>query len=441
MLILGLGISGRSAARFCAQRGAQVVAADERDRNEIEGLDELPSSLEIVTGDEFPDPANFDLVVPSPGVPREAYEARARRAWGDIELAFRALEVPIVAVTGTNGKTTTVTVLEAMLRASGMRVKAAGNVGLPALDLVGKPLDLAILEVSSFQLESTESFRPRVAVILNITPDHLDRHGSFEEYASAKARILTGQTREDIAILNFDDPTIRSMAGDAPGRVLAFSTREALPEGAWCDAGHWILRPPAWLGQAEPLRVSTDGSRLSGAHNRENVTAALTAAFAAGADVQSAAAALATFEGLPHRAQTVKVLGDVTFVNDSKATNPGAALRSLASWERPVIWIAGGRDKGLDFEPLARVASERVRTAILIGESAETLSHALTDQVDVRRADSLDEAVREAARLAQAGDVVLLAPACASQDQFRDFAARGERFCKSVEQLGEEAQQ
>ena len=431
VLVLGLGLSGRSAARFCAERGARVTASDERPASELEGLDELGPGVEVLTGKPFPDSADFDLVVPSPGVPGERYRRGAAQVWGDVELAARALAIPIVAVTGTNGKSTTTHLLAVALRGAGLRAAAAGNVGEPALDLVGQPLDVAVLEVSSFQLETTESFRPRVAVILNLSPDHLDRHGSFEAYRDAKARILANQTGEDTAILSADDAEVWSLADAARARVLPFSSRGPLEQGAWLDAGAAVLRER----NGAPLRVALDELQLAGAHNRENALAALAAAWAAGAEPQAAAAALCRFSGLPHRMEQIARRQQVTWVNDSKATNPGAALRSLAGAGGPVIWIAGGRDKGLDFSSLAEAAGGRVRTALLVGEAADKLDAALAGRVETRTADSLEEAVREAARLARPGDVVLLAPACASQDQFRDFAERGERFRAAVAAL------
>lgn len=428
VLVLGLGISGRSAARFCALRGAHVVAADERPTRPLESRGELPAGVELRLGAPFPDPAGFDLVVPSPGVPAARWRERARVAWGDLELAWRALSAPIVAITGTNGKSTTTRLVEAMLRSAGIRARAAGNLGTPALDLVGEPLDAVVLEVSSFQLEATEGFRPRVAVVLNVTPDHLDRHGSVAAYAATKARILARQEPSDAAVLSADDPIVAAMAAGTRARVVPFSTRGALEHGACLDAGTAWLREPG----RPPLRVPLDAPHLSGAHNRENALAALAAAWTFGADPLRAAAALASFEGLPHRAETVATVRGVLYVNDSKGTNPGAACRALEGFARPLVWIAGGRDKGLDFSELAASAQGRVRAAVLIGEAADKLAAALEGRVPVHRATAIDEAVRRAAELARPGDVVLLSPACASQDQFRDFEDRGERFRDAV---------
>jgi UDP-N-acetylmuramoylalanine--D-glutamate ligase len=318
-----------------------------------------------------------------------------------------------------------------MLRAAGLRAAAAGNIGTPALDLVGEALDVAVLEVSSFQLEATDAFRSDVAVILNLTPDHLDRHGSFEAYVATKARILAAQRAEDIAILNFDDPAVRELAASARARVVPFRTRGPLERGAWLDAGALVLR----LGDAPPQRLSIDGLQLAGAHNRENALAALCAAACAGADPEEALCALTAFEGLPHRTQIVARRSGILFVDDSKATNPGAALSSLASFEAPLVWIAGGRDKDLDLTELADAASRRVRAAVLLGEAAQKLARALAGRVESHIVDSIEDAVCKAAQLARAGDVVLLSPGCSSLDQFRDFEERGQRFRAAVEAL------
>ena len=339
VLVLGLGVSGRAAARFCAERGARVVAADERGPDALGDLSSVAASARLAVGVPHPDPAGFDLVVPSPGVPPARYRDRARRVLGDIELAYRALSVPIVAITGTNGKSTTTRLVEAMLRASGLRAEAAGNIGSSALDLVGRPLDVAVLEVSSFQLETVEEFHPSVAVLLNVTPDHLDRHGSFADYVATKARILGRLGPADTAVLSADDPAVRALAAQTPARIRFFSQREPVREGACLDAGAFLLREG---GQA--VRVPADAFPLAGTHNRENALAAWVAACAAGADASRAARAFEGFRGLPHRTEIVRQRAGVTWVNDSKGTNVGAAIRSLESFSRPIVWIGGGKD-------------------------------------------------------------------------------------------------
>ena len=431
ILVMGLGATGRSAANFCIARGASVLAADERSEDQFAGLESLDSRVDRVFGAPFPDPRDFDLVVPSPGVAPERYRDRARRVWGDIEIAYRSISAPIIAVTGTNGKSTTVRLLEELLCAAGTRARAAGNLGTPALELVGEPLDFAVLEISSFQLETVETFRSAVAIILNITPDHLDRHGSFDAYASAKARLLANQRDTDTAVLNLDDPTVVALAKNASGRVFPFRTQGPVSPGAFLDAGTVVLCKEG----AAPIRLSLDAMQLTGRHNRENVVAALAAVYAAGVDPVRAADALASFANLPHRSEFVGQVRGVRYIDDSKATNPGAAIRSLAEFSENLIWIAGGRDKNLAFGELADAAVKRARAAVLIGESAQKLEAALAGRVAVCAAASLEEAVQRASQLAQPGDVVLLSPACASQDQFRDFQERGERFRAAVGEL------
>ena len=427
VLVLGLGRSGRSAAQFLAARGAEVVAADERASETIDGLDALRGHMELRLGEPFPDPAAFDLVVPSPGVPAARF-ASARRALGDVEIAFRSLAVPVVAITGTNGKTTTTELCTRMLVAAGLRAEAAGNIGRPALELVGRPLDVAVLEVSSFQLEAVDAFRPRAAVILNVTPDHLDRHGDFAGYVAAKARIVARQRGDDVAIACADDAEARGIAARSGGRAWLFSARNMVERGAFWDAGCAVLRDGP-----ETQRVALDA--LTGAESApplDDVLAALLACRAVGADVAKAATALLGFTPPPHRREVVASFGGVAFVNDSKATNPDAARLALESATGPVVWIAGGRNKGVDLRPLADLAATRARAVVLIGEATGAIETAIAGRLPVRRAQSIEDAVAIAGEVARAGDVVLLSPACASFDQFRNYEERGVRFRDAV---------
>jgi UDP-N-acetylmuramoylalanine--D-glutamate ligase len=421
VLVLGLGISGRSAAAWCAERGARVTAADERPAEWLAGA--LPPGVEPWLGRSFPDPADFDLVVPSPGVPPERYRSRALRVCGDIELASAALAVPIVAVTGTNGKSTTTALVTQMLRAAGLRAEMAGNVGTPALSLVGMALDTAVLEVSSFQLETTERFRPAVAVVLNVTPDHLDRHHTIESYVAAKARILANQRPDDWAVLNEADEWYAHFRDAARGRVLPFRAIGVPAQGAGVDAGSLVIR-----SDDAPIQRFAFDWREPGVHNRENAIAAAAAVFALGAPLARALAALPVFRPLPHRTELVAQARGVTWVDDSKATNPGAALRALEGFSQPIVWIAGGRAKGLDLAPLADAARARVRAAVLIGEAAAQLEQGLRGGPPVHREASIEDAVRRAGEIARPGDVVLLAPGCSSHDQFANFEERGRRF-------------
>jgi UDP-N-acetylmuramoylalanine--D-glutamate ligase len=289
-----------------------------------------------------------------------------------------------------------------------------------------------VLEVSSFQLETTEAFRPEVAVVLNVSPDHLDRHGDVDAYARAKRLIVERQRPGDTAVLCFDDPIVAGFAAFAGGDVLPFRTQGPVPEegggrAAWLDTGAAVLRGPEGT-----RRLSLDSLRLAGRHNLENVVASLAALFALGADLDKGMEALAGFRGLPHRSERVAVVGGAVYINDSKATNPGAAMRALEGAGGKLIWIAGGRDKGLGYEALADTAARTAKSALLIGEAAEKLERAIGGRIACERLPDLPAAVRRAAALAEPGDVVLLAPACASFDQFESFEARGDCFRDAV---------
>jgi UDP-N-acetylmuramoylalanine--D-glutamate ligase len=438
VLVLGLGVSGRSAAEHCVRRGARVVVADERPASRIPEASRLPPGVVGHFGEPFPDLARFDLVVPSPGIPLARYAGRARLAWGDIELAAQALEVPIVAVTGTNGKSTVVRLIEALARAAGLRAEAAGNIGLPALELVGKPLDLAVLEISSFQLESVETFRPKTAVFLNITPDHYDRHGDMAGYLAAKARLFARQGPGDHAILNGDDARVREVETPAGVERLAFF-REA-PAGPAASAGRaWIDGDRIEIRRGERSHSISLAAAPGLAQQKENVAAALLALASLADDLDidlaRAAEALPGFTGLPHRCVRVAESGGVAWYDDSKATNLGAAARALETMTPPIVWIAGGKHKGADLAPLAESARGRVRVALLIGQAAPELERALAGAVPCERVDELSRAVARAAELAKPGDSVLLAPACSSFDQFENFEDRGRQFAAAVQRL------
>ena len=389
-LVLGLARSGRAAKAALEAGGTEVVAADRMLDND--------QDLSLLEG--------ADVVVKSPGVPGEAPLVAAARqrgipVWSEIELASRLLPNPILGVTGTNGKTTTTELLGAMLGA-----RTAGNVGTALSELVGDvPADAWIVcELSSFQLEDVERFRPRIAVLLNLEPDHLDRHGDFESYRVAKLRIFENQTEDDVAV-------VPRGFGPVPGsgRRVEFSAEDELP--------------------AEPL--------IPGAHNRENAAAATAAARAAGLEEAAIATALRTFPGVEHRLELVAELGGVRYVNDSKATNSAAARRALLAYDAPLHLILGGRPKGESWEELARaVAEANVVTAYLIGEAAEPLSVGLAyENVPFLLSVTLHRALAEAASVARPGEVVLLSPACASYDQFRDYEHRGEEFRRLVQNL------
>lgn len=422
VLVLGLGRTGCSTARFLAKRGAEVVAVDESP------LTPMPADPGVswICGEPFPAFDAFDLVVPSPGIPPARYAA-APATCSDIEIAADAVPARLVAVTGSNGKTTTVLLLEAMLKASGLRARAAGNLGVPAVELAGQALDVAVVEVSSFQLELCKTLRPEVAVVLNLSPDHLDRHGSFEAYAAAKARVLSRQRADDSAILNGDDPAVVSLARGSTAKQRLFSLRHASPGGAWLEAGALACQS---RGRTLHLAQPENAVPL------ESLLASALCCDALGVDVTRAARVWPSFVPPPHRRELVAKIAGVAFVNDSKATNPGASRHALERCSGPAVWIAGGRDKGdLDLDALLDTAAKRVRAAVWIGEVAERLDDAAAGRFPSYRATDLEAAVATAASLAQPGDTVLLSPAFASFDQFRDFEERGDCFKAAVARI------
>jgi UDP-N-acetylmuramoylalanine--D-glutamate ligase len=437
VLVLGLRRTGQAVARVLVSRGCTVRAADALDASAL-GLDSssLPGA-ELRLGPETPVLLDdVDLVVPSPGVPRSAPLLReaVRRGlpvWAEVELAFRLLDCPVIGITGTNGKSTTTTLVGRALAAGGRRVFTGGNLGTPLVLAAADPPDVAVTEVSSFQLEWVERFRPRVAGILNITADHLDRHADFAEYRDAKARLLAAQQPDDCAVLNRDDPETIALAAGSRARVLTFGAGPS-DSGATLGAGAAIVRLPG----ADEERYDLVRTRLAGRHNVENILAAALIARLAGASPAAVQEAIDTVEPLPHRLALVAERHGVRWFDDSKATNVGATVKSLESFAEPVVLLAGGVDKGGDYGPLAAAARGRVRRALVFGAARERLAAALeAAEVAVERVADLPAAVGAAASAACAGDVVLLAPACSSFDMFTDYAARGRAFRAAVEGL------
>jgi UDP-N-acetylmuramoylalanine--D-glutamate ligase len=439
--VVGMARSGVAASRLLLACRAEVTATDARPLEswQADARALAAAGVRCIGGGHPAEAfAGAELVVVSPGVPVDhpALEACRRHGVpviGELELAWRAATADVLAVTGTNGKTTTTALLGALVAETGRPVVVGGNIGRPlAVDALAlTPEALVVAEVSSFQLETAERFRPRVAVLTNLTPDHLDRHRSLEAYAEAKARIFARQTAEDWAVLNADDPGSAALAGRVRGRLLWFSRRRPVSEGA-CVAGDWLtLRLD---GRETPVCPVVEIA-LRGAHNLENVLAATAAAAWAGVPPGRLRAAISAFRAVAHRIEWVRDLGGVAFYNDSKGTNVDATLKALAAFPEPIVLIAGGRDKAQDFAPLGRAAAGRVKAAVLIGEGRATIGPALRPVTAVHEAASMAEAVRQAARLAAPGDVVLLSPACASFDMFRDYEHRGEVFKAEVAKL------
>ena len=439
VLIIGLKRTGVSVARFIARCGGRVRVTDRQ--NEAHFKEELAQIADIVPevclGTEDETLLNgIDLVVPSPGVPRTApllIVARQRGipVWSEIELAFRFLHVPVLAVTGTNGKSTTTTLLGECLREHGQRVFVGGNLGTPLLDAVSGDAEVVVAEVSSFQLEWVEQFRPRIGVWLNLTEDHLDRHGTLAAYGEAKRALFLRQEPTDWMIINRQDPEVRRFVQGLSGQLFSFGW-EPVTHGVWIDVAKKIL-VVSIAGQE--TRLSLVGLRLYGRHNLENVMAAVGTAILWGVPSDVVARVLARFTGLRHRLELVATKQGVTYFDDSKGTNVGAVVQSLASFDGPVILLAGGVDKGGDYCPLRHLVQTKVRKLILFGAAREIIASALGNATDTLIVDTLAEAVRAAATIACAGDTVLLSPACASFDQFRNYAHRGEVFRAAVEAL------
>jgi UDP-N-acetylmuramoylalanine--D-glutamate ligase len=424
VLVVGAARSGIAAAT-ALRRSHPRARVRLIDRDALP--DELPSGVEGVLGDDPELAEDCDIVVKSPGVPPSSPVVESARAagvpiWSEVELAYRLLgpEHPWIGITGTNGKSTTTSLIGAMLASGGVPCAVAGNIGDAVSGLVGELAEgsWVVCELSSFQLEDVDELHPRVGVLLNVTPDHLDRHGSLDAYAEAKLRMFARQDPEDVAVLDDDDPWIAALSdADVPGTARRLRVRLA-------DA-------------PDDLREAFDESALAGSHNLENVLCAAAAAEAAGADRRGVLEAVRSFRPLAHRMERVGELGGVTYVNDSKATNQEAAIRALGAFTQGVHLILGGSLKGGDFGPLARaVATGPVAASYLIGTAAAAIDEALAiEGVHAQRYGSLAEALAAAAHAASKGDTVLLAPACASFDQFRDFEDRGDQFRALVEEL------
>ena len=437
VLVLGLARTGRECARFLTKKGASVSISDLHNAAqlspEMTALTDLPVTYHL-GGEDKAWLDGMDYVVPSPGVPMEnplLREAVARKVpvLSEIELAYRFGSAPLVAITGTNGKSTTTTLIGKMLEADDKKVFVGGNLGVPFISAVSDSWDWGVIEISSFQLEWVEQFRPRIALLLNLTEDHLDRYASFADYCCAKERIFAAQQNGDIAILNRDDPLVWKLRERLPGRVVSFGFGE-VAEGVFATPTEII-----WRDGAAEERFSLTNVKIQGIHNVENIMAAVAAAKCAGVSRRAIQFTLEDFPGLEHRLEFVREKDGVRYYNDSKGTNVGAVVKSLASFSEPVILLAGGVDKGGDYAPLADGIKNQVRRLVLFGAAKQTIAAALSRLTATVLADDLKAAVRDAALHAQPGDVVLLSPACSSFDQFRNYAERGKTFKNLVHAL------
>lgn len=439
-LVVGLGASGRAAARLLVAKGAQVIGNDAREA--LDGAEDLEAlGVELRLGGH--DEALFtsvDHIVVSPGVPPLPALAAAARAGvpiaSEIELASWFIEGTVVGITGTNGKSTVTSLVGAMARKTGRRTFVGGNLGQPLTDVVGTeaagPDGLVVVELSSFQLERVGRFRAHVAVLLNVTEDHLDRYETFADYAAAKGRIFAGQRRADHAVVPADDALCRSLVRAGAAQVRGFGPGgEVFIEGAASGS-------PQLVDRVSGLRVPVDAMRMRGGHNQTNACAAALAARLVGVAPEHVAEVLQSFPGLPHRMEHVRDLGGVAYYDDSKATNVGASVAALRGFEGgagKVVLLAGGKDKGGSYAPLLEPLARVGRAVVTLGEAAPLVEAALGDAIPWERATSMEDAVARARRLASPGDSVVLAPACSSFDSYRSYAERGEAFKRAVNAL------
>jgi UDP-N-acetylmuramoylalanine--D-glutamate ligase len=440
VLVVGLARTGVATALFCAARGASVTATDTRGESEIGDaiakLQEAGAALEL-GGHREKSFLEQDLLIPSPGVPADDAHLKAARAkgvtiWSEIELAYRFMKGRLLGITGSNGKTTTTSLIEHILKTAGMPTILAGNIGTPLIACVDAMNDetWTVAELSSFQLELIDTFRPNIGVFLNLTPDHLDRHHTLQAYGAAKARVFENQTGEDAAILNADDAATTPYAPSLP-RVYWFSRKQRVAQGAYVRAEEIVFRQDG----KEEILLKIEDIPLAGAHNLENVLAAVAAARLAGATVTAIAKGVSSFAGVEHRLEFVSEIDGVRYYNDSKATNVDATLKAIDAFPGRILIILGGKDKGSDYTVLQKPLREKAILALLIGAAAEKIEKEISGSVALERAETIERAVEIASHAAQRGDVVLLAPACASFDQFQNYEHRGRVFKDLVRQL------
>jgi UDP-N-acetylmuramoylalanine--D-glutamate ligase len=440
VLVVGLGRTGVVVSLFSAGYGAIVTATDEKPENEIAEVAARIRAAGVSLVPGTPPPAVFleqDLIIVSPGVPAnlpglDLARSRGVPVWSEIELAWRFLRGTLIGITGSNGKTTTTSLVAHILKTAGIPMLVGGNIGVPLLSLVERSADstVTVAEISSFQLETIEAFRPEVGVLLNLTPDHLDRHETFENYAHAKMRMFENQLDRDAAVLNADDPEITRRMTSRP-RIFWFSRTKRVAQGAFLRDGQIIFRADG----SEVTVGRRDEITLRGEHNVENVLAACSAAYLAGADPSAIAAGIKSFKGVEHRLEFVGEIDGVSFYNDSKATNVDATVKAVEAFPGPLIVILGGTDKGSPYMPLREPLHQRARLAVLIGASAEKIASEIAGAVPLEQAGTLERAVQLATERAKPGDTVLLAPACSSFDQFENYEHRGRVFKELVAKL------
>ena len=441
VLVVGLAKTGLATAKFLKAKGAMVSTTEVRSREEMKGAVQELEGMDITLewgGHCRETFLKQDLIVVSPGVDlaveliQEAMK-KGVRVISEIELAYRFIDVPLIAVTGTNGKTTTTLLIGEMLKEDGKRVGVGGNVGEPLILFADRrnQWEVLVAEISSFQLEAIEAFRPRFTVLLNITEDHLDRYPRYADYIDAKSRIFVNMTSQDVAILNRDDPIVMTLAENVSASKIFFSLKERLNEGAFSNGKSITLRLAS--GEEDYSLATTP---LKGVHNVENMMAAITAARLSGCSKKAIETVLNRFKGLEHRVEFVREIDGVRYYNDSKGTNVGAVVKSLQGFSEPLILIAGGKDKNGDLRSLKELIQHRVKRLILIGEAKERMARELGGLTDTVSATTLEEAVLLAHQSAKRGEVVLLSPACSSFDMFKDYKERGRVFKEAVRRIG-----
>ncbi|GAB7387663.1 UDP-N-acetylmuramoyl-L-alanine--D-glutamate ligase [Bacillaceae bacterium] len=445
ILVLGLAKSGVAAAKLLHRFGAHVAVNDRKPENECEGVEELRRlGIEVVCGDhpEYLLHPGLDYVVKNPGIPYSAKPVKRALALEipvitEVEIAYRISSAPLIGITGSNGKTTTTTLVGEMLRASGLAPRVAGNIGTVLCEeaALAREDEWLVAELSSFQLAGTERFAPKIAALLNLFPAHLDYHGTVEAYLRAKCNIFRRQTSADVAVLNADSPVSGEIAAEIPAGIWWFSREREVARGTMLKGGALVYRDERGK---EHVIIARDEIALPGEHNLENALAAALIALAAGADIAAIRRTLRTFRGVEHRLEYVDTIDGVRYYNDSKATNPGAAIKALQSFREPIVYIAGGLDRGIDFRELQPFfASGKVKSLIAYGQSSEKLQKVAREAglSRIYPVDNVKEAVFVARDVAEPGDVVLLSPACASWDLYASFEERGRIFKETVHNL------
>ena len=441
VLVVGLGKSGVASALFLQARGARVTVSDTKSEDELRG--EIPKLLDqgitVETGGHGERTFSAqDLIVVSPGVPVDVPQLRQARQLGipvvgEIELASRFLKGQLIAITGSNGKTTTTALTGEIVSMGGWESVVGGNIGTPAISLVDEATEdsYVVLEVSSFQLETIQTFHPKMAVVLNVTPDHLDRHRDFQSYVNAKTRIFENQTKDDVAVLNADDDNCVGMATKARSRKIWFSREKEIETGAWIKENRIIYREDGSDREIMPVAEIT----LKGAHNLENVLAAVCVGMLVQSEPHRIRRAVQEFKAVEHRLEYVATVRGVDYYNDSKATNVDATIKALEAFSANIHLILGGKDKGSDYSVLNDLLRQRTKRVYTIGAAAEKIESQISGSTEVVHVGTLEAAVRRAAATANPGDVVLLAPACASFDQFENYEERGRVFKQAVQAL------